>query len=320
VPPTFRLRLYILASLVVVLVPAGCGSSSLPKDAAASTCGETISRASLASEMAATKARYRKQGARFPQAGSASHLALRNQTLAQLVDDAATMHEAGQLGVHVSAKTVDAKLADTVRRYFGDKRRFKRQLVAQGTTPAHFRADLRMQLVRTGVQTKLEHGLAVSAAEVHAYYEAHRTQYQPAPTRDVARIVVKTRAIADQVEAQLQHGESFDQVLERYSLDKTTPGGKVTIARGQTAPTLDKVVFELDTGAVAPPVHAPYGWLVIKALSATRKSGATSFATAKDSIRHQLLQVKRDQAFARWTASVRAGCEAKAEYAHDLAP
>ena len=58
-------------------------------------------------------------------------------------------------------------------------------------------------------------------------------------------ILVKTKAQADELEAQLKDGGDFAALAKQYSQDTGSKenGGKLTISRGQTVAPFDKAAF-----------------------------------------------------------------------------
>ena len=82
-----------------------------------------------------------------------------------------------------------------------------------------------------------------------------RATYAQAASRDVRHILVNSKTLADQLEAQLKSGGDFAKLAKQYSKDpgSAKTGGKLTITQGQTVPEFDKAAFTLSPGR--PPVE-----------------------------------------------------------------
>jgi parvulin-like peptidyl-prolyl isomerase len=162
----------------------------------------------------------------------------------------------------------------------------------------------------------------VTDAEVKSYYETHSVDFTTPQTRVVSHILVKDKALADKLYAQLQKGASFAALAKKYSTDpgSKSQGGQLTITRGQTVAPFDRVAFELRTGQLSKPVHTRYGWHIIHADKPATPHKSTPFAQVKSSIKQQLLQQKQNTKLQAWIKTVDKEYEGKISYAAGLAP
>ena len=89
-------------------------------------------------------------------------------------------------------------------------------------------------------------------------------------------ILVKTKALADEIDAQLKNGGDFAELAKKYSKD-TGSAAAGRQARRSEGPDrrreFDKVAFALKTNELSKPVKTQYGWHIIQALS-RRQAGA----------------------------------------------
>jgi parvulin-like peptidyl-prolyl isomerase len=336
-----------LIPAVFVLLAAGCGGGgpkSVPGDAVAVVGSEKVSKSDFDALITQAKTSYTTQHRKFPKAGTSEYTALRGQAMQFLVERAEFDQKAKDLGIKVTDKQVDDRLAQIKKQYFtapsapGQKpkqlssseieKKYNDQLKKQGLTDQQVHDAIRGQLIREAIFNKVTADVKVSSNEVDKYYKSHKRQYQqpkqPA-SRDVRHILVKEKALANQLYTKLKGGADFAALAKRYSQDpgSKTSGGKLTVSRGQTVPQFDKVAFSLKTKAISKPVHTAYGWHIIQALSSIRppqKARPTPLSQVKEAIKQQLLQTKRQQVMTKWLAKTRKEFATKIAYQPGYAP
>ena len=123
---------------------------------------------------------------------------------------------------------------------------------------------------------------AVSDGDLHAYYDAHRAEFDR-PARAVLSVLSIPRLItaADsaavrthigQLRAEILGGAKFEDVAKRESADSASAvdGGALNkITRGQLVPAFEKAAYALKPGEVSEPVLTQFGWHIIKEESRT---------------------------------------------------
>jgi foldase protein PrsA len=323
-----RLSLLLLG-VPLVLFAAACGGGgssgggNVPKEDVAVVGGDHISREALDRRMAQAKCSYDLQKRTFPKAGSPEYQAIQQQILQNLVQRAELAQKAPSLNVTVTDAQVETQLKKIKKQYFGgSEQRYKAELKRQCVTDAEVRQDVRANVLSDAVYKKVTAGAKVSDADVKAYYDAHQSVYTQPESRVVRHILVKDKALADKLYAQLKAGADFAALAKKYSQDpgSKAQGGTLTISRGQTVPEFDKVAFELKTGEISKPVKTQFGWHIIQAEKDTTKSKKTPYAQVKEAIRQQLLQQQRSDALQKWLAGVQGEFAKKVRYATGLAP
>ncbi len=313
------------ALLLVVLLAAGCGggAKSVPSNAVAVVGDDTISKAQFNFLIEGAKRAYVARKTTFPKVGTAQYKSIQDQAVSYLVQQDELEQKAKELGITVTDKDVQARLKQIKTQYFGgSEKRYKAQLAAQGLTQPQIEQDLHAQILSERIFNKVTADVKVSDADVKAYYNAHKSTYATQESRDVRHILVNSKTLADQLEAQLKSGASFAALAKKYSKDpgSAAKGGKLTISKGQTVPQFDKVAFALKTGATSPPVHTQYGWHIIQALSAVKPAKQTPLASVKESIRQNLLQTKKTDTMTAWVDGVKKDFAKKTRYAAGYAP
>jgi parvulin-like peptidyl-prolyl isomerase len=317
----------VLLALPLALFAAACGggsgNASVSSGDVAVVNGEHISRAALDQRMNGAKCGYTLQKRTFPKAGSSGYQTLQQQIVQTLVERIELAQKAPSLKVSVTDKQAEDQLKNLKKQYFGgSEKKYRSELKKQCVTDAQVRDDVRANLLSNAIYKKLTVNATVSSAEVRAYYDAHREVYTTPQTRVVSHILVKSKALADRLYAQLKAGADFAKLAKKYSTDpgSKSNGGQLTITKGQTVPEFDKVAFELRTGELSKPVHTQYGWHIIHADKPAKPHQSTPFAQVRGSIRQQLLQGKQRAAVQKWLDGVKKEYVGKVSYATGLAP
>ncbi len=302
-----HIRSLALLGVLVGLVAAGCGggasANGVPSNAVAVVGGEKISKDEFNGFINQSKHSYAASKRTFPKAGSAEYDALQRQLMNYLVQRAEFAQKANSLGITISDKQVSDRLAQIKKQFFGgSESRYRQQLKQQGLSEEQVHGIIQAQLVSDAIFKRVTAGVKVPDKDVQDYYNAHKVQYGVPASRDVRHILVKTKAQADKIYAQLKAGGNFAALAKRFSQDpgSKATGGKLTVSKGQTVPPFDKVAFSLKTGELSPPVKTQFGWHIIQALSAVKPAKTTPFSQVKASIQQQLLQQKRNEAMTTW--------------------
>ncbi len=315
----------LVAALLAALVLAGCGGSSkdVPAEAVAVVDGEEIARSDYEALITQAKKSYKNQKREFPAAGSQEFQTLRNQAVQYLVQRKQFEQEARERDIEVTDEQVDARLGQIQKQYFGgDKKKYQRQLAEQGVTEAQVRDEVKAQLISERIFAQVTDDLKVRDTDVKGYYEKNRAQYSQPESREVRHILVKTKAQADDLYAQLQGGGDFAALAKKFSEDTGSKanGGKLTISKGQTVAPFDQTAFALEKDEISKPVKTEFGYHVIQALGAKKAAKVTPLAEVKASIEQQLAQTKKNEAMTKWVDELKKDYEDKVSYATGFTP
>jgi len=259
----------------------------------------------------------------FPKPGTAQYKSLQDQVVQYLVQQSELKQKADELGIKITDKDVDKKLADLKKQYFGTSdKKYQAALKAQGVTEEQLRQQLFATVLSDRIFKKVTASVKVGDADIQKYYADHKQTYTQAASRDVRHILVNSKTLAQKLEAQLKAGGNFAALAKKYSKDpgSAAQGGKLTITKGQTVAPFDKVAFSLKTGDTSPPVHTTYGWHIIQALSAVKPQKQTPLKDVKDSIKQQLLQTKKTDTMTKWFNDVKKSFDKNIAYQTGYAP
>jgi parvulin-like peptidyl-prolyl isomerase len=315
---------FLVAALAAVL--AGCGGGgggSVPGDAVAKVDGTTITQQQFNDLLDQAKRTYKTNKQTFPVAGSTQFAALKSQAVQYLVQRVEFSQEADKLGVTISDKEISDRLAKIKKQYFGgSESRYKKQLTAQGLTESQVKDDIKAQLIQEKIFKKVTGNVTVSDADLKKYYDEHQSQYGVPEQRDVAHILVKTKALADKLYKRIKAGEDFTTLAKKYSQDPGSKkvGGKLTISKGQTVGPFDQTAFLLETGHISHPIKTDFGYHIIKALGPVKPAKVTPFSKVKATIKQTLLQQKRNTAMTTWSNKLKKDFDGKISYQTGYAP
>ncbi len=323
-------RLALLPALLVAFLVAGCGggdstsSDDVPSDAVAVVDGREIPRTEFDTLIEQAKRSYANQKRDFPKAGSEEYQTLRNQAVAALVQKVELEQAADDMKIKVTDEDVNKRLDQIVKQYYGgDEKQLDKQLKQQKLTREQVLADLRSQLVSEKIYNQVTKDATVTDAEVKAFYEKNKAQYQQLASREVRHILVKTKALADDVRGQLTPtGSNFAALVKKYSTDTGSKGtgGKLTISRGQTVSAFDKVAFALKTNAISEPVKTEFGYHIIQPVGDIKQATTTPLKDVQAQIRQQLEQTEKNQKMTDWLENLKADYANKIAYAVGFNP
>jgi foldase protein PrsA len=325
----------LLLALVASLAACGGGSQNVPANAIAVVGGTPITTAEFNTffEQALENAANSTGGVK-PPVGSAQYTAIRNQAIAELVEIQELKQQAPKEGVSVSPSDVDKYIANLIKtNYGGSQKKFNDALKSAKLTLDEAKQQVLVSLLAKGIHDKVTASAKVTDSQELADYHKNIAQYvvQAATTREVAHILVKTKAQANKIEQKLRNGASFAALAKKYSTDtgSAANGGKLCIAKPvsagvciQTVAPFSNAGFKLKTGAISAPVHSQYGWHVITALGPVKnqKQHTAPFSQVKSTIEQQLLQQAQEALWSTWTAHLTDEYKGKVSYQNGYAP
>jgi parvulin-like peptidyl-prolyl isomerase len=321
-----RLIAVLSVAIAGVALASGCGSSneSVGANDVAVVGDQTISKAQFDRLIDQAKKNYKANHQQFPETGTTQYIALRKQAMQFLVQRAEFEQKAKDMGIEVTDSDVDKQLSTIKAQYFGKagkcdstcEQKFQAELKKQNLSMDQVREDVRASVIQNKIYDKVTTGVQVSDKEIADYYKKNNSQYVQPASRDVRHILVKKKALADQIYQQVTNGGDFAALAKKYSTDPSSKnsGGKLTISKGRQVPEFDKVAFSLKTHEIARPVKTTYGWHVIQALTPVKKQTVTKLSEVKTAIRQQLLQQKKQDEMRKWVDETSKSFQSKTSY------
>jgi parvulin-like peptidyl-prolyl isomerase len=317
----------LLLALVTALVASACGSGAgakaVPPGAVAAVRDKPIAKADFDQLMKQAEETFKAQNQDFPKVGTPEYENVKQTVLDGLIQQAEWELEGEAMGIRVSDQEVQKQLNSLKQQYFqGDEDKYKAELAKAGLTDEQVRSRLKAKLVSDKIKKAVYAKVKVTDAEIKAYYDAHKANYQQPESREVRHILVKTKAQAEKLYEQIKGGADFAELARKYSLDTGTKerGGKYTAYRGRSVKPFDKFVFAAKTGELSHPIETEFGWHVILVLSDIKPESTTPLAKASGSIRTTLLPEQQQRALDSWAKDVKQKYADDVSYAPGYAP
>jgi foldase protein PrsA len=319
-----------LTLAVVAVLAAGCGgggggSGSVPSDSIAQVGSTPITKTNFNQLMDVAFARYKSQGQATPKVGTPAYTQLRDQAVTFLVQEEELAEEGKKLGVTVTQKDLDARLALIKKSYYkGSEKKLEAALKKDDITLQQLEQyNLRPTLLSEKLQAKVTSNVKVSKSAAQQYYQQNKASFTTPQTREVRHILVNSKSLANKIETQLKSGGSFPTLAKKYSKDTASAaqGGKLCVAHGgssgacqQTVPPFDKASFALKTNEISQPVHSVYGWHIIQALGPVKPAHTQTFAEVESQIESNLAQQQKQTAWSTYLAKVQKDYKTKVSY------
>ena len=287
--------------LLLLLAPAAASARTVEKVAA--VVGENVV---LASEVEEKAAPLMADVTRMPDPDkrAARASALRREVLDRLIDEELILQQAADLKLSISSEQVDSSIEEIKKQNNIDDDQLREALKGQGMSMAHYRADIKRQLLRFRVlNIAVGSRVNISDDEIKAYYERHMKGSSNTQVRASHVFIAipdgADRAAAAEKQAQAQKvlerakaGEDFAKLARELSDDAATraEGGDLGFFGKDMLPKpIEELVFSMQPGEIRGPVRADRGFHVIKLVDRKIKD-AKPLDDVKDDIRMQLRQ------------------------------
>jgi parvulin-like peptidyl-prolyl isomerase len=275
-----RLPLAAAAALAVVTGLAGCNTSP---GAAAVVGGDRISATTLQQ----TVDRALKDPAAQQQLGQDRAGFVRSE-LSRLITNVIVARAARDEHVTVSNTDIDQEL-DTLAQQTGGQKQLVQAASASGVPEQELRTFVRYFVMQQKIGDALASNLAVTDAELQAAYQKDIDKYDQV---DSAHILLKTKAEADQVLAQVRKTpSSFAAIAVARSLDagsKANGGALGLQGHSQFVKPFADAIFAAKPGTFIE-VHTQFGWHVVHVIA----HKTTTLADVTPQLKATLLAPKR---------------------------
>jgi foldase protein PrsA len=164
---------------------------------------------------------------------------------------------------------LNERVRELQKKFEAGGEKFEDWLAFRGRTAETFREDVRQQLIAENLLTE---GIDISDVEVQLYYANNKQVIGTPAQLRVSRITVNDRKVAQEVDAALKQGGSFEELAGKRSLDEYRErGGHVPgaieadpKAKGPVEPELMEKLIKLERGKVLGPVKLDDYWVFVR--------------------------------------------------------
>lgn len=135
-----------------------------------------------------------------------------------------------------------------------------------------------------------------SDVDIQTFYQGNQQQFSRDMAVHARHIVVESKEKAEELLAKLKAGADFVQLAKESSGGTSAQdGGDLGfIAKGQTVPEFDAVIFNMKVGEISNVVQTQYGFHIIK-VEEIRPAGIAPLDEVKGEISQYLTEQKRQQ-------------------------
>jgi peptidyl-prolyl cis-trans isomerase C len=234
--------------------------------------------------------------------------AMRRETVDLLINQELLWQAAQKQGIVATPEEVTRAL-DDMQAQFRDEDAFLSKLAIEGYTMESYRAHLKRLVSARNYLDKLSAEVAVSDAEVHAFYTENPDKFRLPEQLRARHILIKLSPGADDeaqqaargkmagIMTEVHNGGDFADLASQYSEDTSAAqGGDLGFfARGQMVKPFEEAAFRLQPGKLSTVVETPFGLHLIKV-----ENRLPARTVPEDQVREQikeyLLKVKQQQA------------------------
>jgi foldase protein PrsA len=206
--------------------------------------------------------------------------------LQQMAEQDIILQYGKQQGINPSDAEIQNQINQLEQRF--PPGQFDQILQQQGLTMDDVRNIERGQLI---VKEAVDKEITITPAQIADFYNKNKSLFATPAQVHARHILVKTKAQAEAIEAQLRKGADFAALAKQYSIDpgsKDKGGDLGWFTQTQMVKPFADVAFSLGVGQISQPVQTPFGWHIIQVLG-KRPPHQMSLAEATPKIRDMLL-------------------------------
>jgi foldase protein PrsA len=228
---------------------------------------------------------------------------LKGEVMQFLIQAEWVEQEAEQQGIKVSQKAVAKSLADQKKQAFPSEKAYQQFLNTSGMSEDDILFRVKLDQLQQKLTAKATEGSQkVSDSDIQEYYDKNKKRFAQPERRDLRVVLTKSEAKAKQAKKALDNGDSWKQVVNKYSIDeasKAQEGRLPAVAKGQQEKALDEAVFASKKGEVEGPVKTQFGWYVFEVEKIT-KGKQQSLEESKANIKQQLASQQQNSALKKF--------------------
>ena len=155
-----------------------------------------------------------------------------------------------------------------------------------GATVVEKRDDMRRQRLIANLSAEVPEP---DEAKIREYYDQHQTEFRSGEEVRARQILVHDEALADEIEAKLKKGASFEELSRQHSLaPNAKKGGDIGyVSRGELPKMFEDEIFALPPGSISSVIRTDASFHIFK-VDERRPAGIVDLPTAGPVIRQRL--------------------------------
>jgi foldase protein PrsA len=284
------LRIAVVAVLAAALAFALAGCSN--KNVAATVNGQNISNQELQTQLDQVKKRFPQffQGADAAQ----REIEFKQRLLDELINRQLIAQAAKDRGINVTDADVQKQI-DTIKKGFKDQAAFDAALKNAGIDPSSLNEQIKTQLVTQKLVEQLSKDIPKpTQAEIKAYYDTHKSEFGQAAAKRASHILVKDKATAEKLLAELKAGADFSKLAKANSIDTVSAakGGDLDWPTTPFVPEFQAALDKLKVGQLSGVVKTQFGYHIIK-VTDERAAKQQPLSEVQATIAQKIVEQKR---------------------------
>jgi foldase protein PrsA len=247
--------------------------------------------------------------------------ALKKEVMQFLIQAEWVQQEAADQDIKVTDAQIKKSFEDQKKQAFPNDKQYKQFLASSGMTANDILFRVKLDQLQQKLTAKAtEDSQKVSDSDIQEYYDKNKKRFAQPERRDLRVVLTKSEAKAQQAKKALDNGDSWKQVVDKYSIDeasKAQEGRLPAVAKGQQEKALDEAVFAAKKGEVEGPVKTQFGWYVFEVEKVTPAS-QQSLEQSKDTIKNLLRSERQQKALDKFVKDFREEYKDQTDCAEDF--
>lgn len=309
-------KLLVLASLILLLLAAGCQKQTVNN--VATVNGEGITQVEYDKYYNLIKSNYEQQRGTTLDASADKDLInnIKNGVFEDLIMQKLMRQEASKQSVTVSKEEVDEVLVPFKESKESEEAGgYQKFLDSMQSSEEDIRNQIEISILYDKLLDKVITDVSVTNEEAQAYYTENEALFKDPGGTQIYHILVDSEELARDIISRLKQGEDFAQLAAQYSTDpgSKADGGDVGLVNASTSfvPEFKQVALALKPGQLHPePVKSEYGYHIIKAGDKVAAS-QLSFEDVKSDLQRQLEMDAKNKAFEEYMQNIRNSADIK---------
>ena len=246
----------------------------------------------------------------------------------EMYEELLVLSRADQLDVRITDREVEAAVAQAKAQYgIESDEDFRAALAASGMSIEDLTQQMRRNLeIREVMGREVQQKIELEEEDLRRYYRDHPDEFSRPRRLQVREVVIPDEAAAGDEARDALAAEVREALLAgeegRQRLDELADAGQATgllelgwIERGDLEPALERGIWDLEPGAVSPPIVARGGRHVVEVLD-EEEARLLPFGDVQDQIRNKLRAGRYEEELSKYLAEL----EEKAYVVQNLPP